>query len=63
MSEVHEMRVDSVDRENRVTVFQCDECPRRLMMRGTYVEILNHGDLVDHRGRLGGLVVKGMEVT
>ena len=60
---IHNMSVDYVDHEKRTTVFQCDKCARRFVIRGTDVEILAQGDLVDHRGGQGGLSIVGVEVT
>ncbi len=59
----HEMRVDFVDYENRVTVFQCDECPERRVIRGKDVKIVVQGDLlVEHAGGIG-LSIRLAKVT
>ena len=51
---IHVMRVDSVDYKNRGTVFQCDECPRRLEIRGKDITIVAEGDLLaEHAGGIG----------
>ncbi len=61
---IHEMRVDSIDYKTRAVVYQCDQCTRRLEIRGQDVKVFAQGDLLDHfAAGIGGLSIVGVGVT